>query len=120
MRRRAPAPGLRPRGRFAAGVCPVCGAGFVLDRQVQPWARARTCSDGCRARLGNRGRNEVSCEHCVMVAGYRDERGRQLVAVEDGGFRDERAASRVVVFGVWLQVYEWPSAEAARWSDRVA
>ena len=50
-----------------------------------------------------------------MVEDYVVERDRQLVALEDGGFRDEQARERVVRFGEWLRVYEWPSQELARW-----
>ena len=107
--RRTPAPGMRPRGRFASGWCAVCGALFVLDRAVEPWSRARTCSESCRARLGNRGRTSLTCEHCVMVEGYHAERCRQEQALEDGGWRDE--AARLVTFGEWLRWWEWSGAE---------
>lgn len=119
--RRTPAPGVRPPRRNEARVCVVCGAGFVLDREAQPWSRARTCSASCRARLGNRGRSPVSCEHCVMVEGYHDERERQLVALEGGeALRDESARGRVIVFRTWLTHYPWAPAELVEEWSRVA
>lgn len=94
----------------------MCGETFVLDRQVQPWARARTCSESCAKRLANRDRRPVSCRHCEMVDEYQVERERQETALEDGE-RDERAAERVIVFRDWLRHYPWPSAEVVElWS----
>ena len=87
---------------------------FVLDRQAQPWSRARTCSGSCRAVLGNRNRTPETCEHCVMVAGFHAERCRQEVAVENGGrWRDETARRQLVTFRVWLRHYPWPPRDVA-------
>lgn len=48
-----------------------------------------------------------------MVAEYVVERHRQEVEVEDGGFRDERAAAGLVTFRSWLVHYPWPCREEA-------
>lgn len=93
------------------GWCPVDGVPFVLDRAVQPWARARTCSDSCRARLGNRGRRPATCDHCVMVADFHVERERQETALENEHRQDEDAAAALVAFGAWLRHYPWPNRE---------
>lgn len=106
MRRRPADPGLRPRGRFAMGWCRACGDAFTIDRALEPWARARTCSDSCRAVFGNVGRRPTSCNHCVMVESYQLERERQEIAVENEWCRDESAS--LVVFADWLRHYPWP------------
>ena len=100
-----PAPGFRPKRVNEERVCVVCESSFVLDRQAQPWSRARTCSGSCRAVLGNRNRTPETCDHCVMVEGYHHERCRQERARENGGFRDEDA--RLVQFRTWLEGYPW-------------
>jgi hypothetical protein len=111
MTRRIPAaPGLRPRGRFAAGCCPSCGEWFVLDRAVQPWARARTCSTACAKRWAHRHRAPSTCRHCDMVEGYRLARNAQVQAREVAA-ADEDA--RPVVFRDWLQGYAWGEECAA-------
>lgn len=52
-----------------------------------------------------------------MVSEYTVERHRQEVAIEDGGFRDKTAWSRLVVFKGWLRHYPWPPREVAQaWS----
>lgn len=122
---RRPAPGHRPRAgvRFVAGVCPGCGATFILDRQVEgPWARARTCSTSCARIVGNRGRSAVSCAHCLMVDEYHDERHRQEAELEGLFRQDEDARGRVITFRRWLRHYPWAPPEViAEWSTpRVA
>lgn len=109
MRRQPAEPGHRPRAgsRFAAGRCRSCGESYVLDRQTQPWARARTCSEVCAKRLANSRRKPVTCAHCVMVEDYQMERLRQEIAVENGGFRDERWRSSIITFRTWLRHYPW-------------
>ncbi len=87
--------------------CIVCLSGFVLDREAQPWSRARTCSPACAKRLANRGRNVLTCAHCVMVESYTHERQREEIAIENGGFRDEDWRSTIVTFRRWLRFYEW-------------
>lgn len=111
--RLAPAPGHRPRRgvRFAAGACRVCGEPFVIDRELQPWARARTCSDSCRARLGNRGRDATSCEHCAMVEDFVQEAQRQRIALENEQRADEDARA-IVTLGDWMRYYPWSGASA--------
>lgn len=94
----------------------MCGAHFVLDRQVEPWSRARTCSESCRARLGNRGRSSATCAHCVMVENYRAERERLERELENERRQDEDAAVDLA-FGAWLGWYPWPSRQL---EDRVA
>lgn len=68
--------------RFAGGRCAVCPASVLIDRQQQPWARARTCSESCRAKLGNRGRNSSNCTHCDVVESYRLTRDSDIRAIE--------------------------------------
>lgn len=41
-----------------------------------------------------------------MVDAYRDTRAAQIEAA--GGWRNETAHEGAIVFGRWLQVYEWP------------
>jgi hypothetical protein len=62
------------------------------------------------------GRPSWACRHCDMCDEYRDERERQLIALENGE-RDERAASQIVTFKRWLRHYPWPPREhVAYWS----
>lgn len=104
MTRRSPAePGLRPRGRFAAGQC-ACGTWFVLDRQAEPWARARTCSTSCARRRGHRYRTPSTSRHAEMVEAYRLQRDAQVRAREVAA-ADEDAVP--VTFREWLEGYEW-------------
>lgn len=84
--RQRPAPGrwIPARVRFVMGYCagPRCSAAYVIDRTEAPWARARTCSESCRARLGNRGRNGATCEHCAVVESWRELVAAEVVALE--------------------------------------
>jgi len=115
MTRRRPAdPGLRPKGRFCAGTCH-CGERFVIDRAVQPWARARTCSDACARRRGNRGRTPANCRHCAMVEEYASLRSWHEYLHDNGqnpdgspgGFRDEDAHLLMIQFRTWLIHYRY-------------
>lgn len=108
MRRRSAEPGHRPRCRFAAGRCPVCGAAFVLDRAEQPWARARTCSTPCAKRLANRDRTPVTCRHCDMVEDFYLAQDADIRRIEVCG-QDEDA--RPVTFREWLVRYEWEAPD---------
>lgn len=47
-----------------------------------------------------------------MVQGYHDERCRQEIAIENGGWRDETARRRLVTFHTWLRHYPWPTPGA--------
>ncbi len=109
-RRRPAEPGHRPRAgvRFAAGVCPVDGEPFILDREVEPWARARTCSIRCARILGNRDRHSGTCRHCEMVEGWRLAADADLRRIEVAG-QDEDA--RPITFRAWLESYEWTPQE---------
>jgi hypothetical protein len=55
-----------------------------------------------------------------MVMDYQLERWRQEDAIENGGFRDERARERLVTFRDWLRHYPWPSVEDAITADGLA
>lgn len=85
------------------GWCRCCGTTYTIDRQQAPWSRARTCSDTCRAILGNRGRNPLTCDHCAMVETYTHERHRQEIAIENGGWRDETWRQSIITFRAWLE-----------------
>lgn len=112
-RRRPAAPGVRPPQVNERRACVVCGKGFVLDRQAQPWSRARTCSGPCRARLGNRGRDVTTCRHCDMVEGYRLARYAEEQAAETiGDGLDEDWRSRSITFRRWLE-----GRPLERWDD---
>lgn len=110
MRRRPADPGIRPRGRFCAGRCRGCGAPYVIDRAVQPWARARTCSEHCAKVLANRDRRPGSCRHCDMVRDYHLVIDAQLRRIEVAA-RDENA--RLTTFREWLIRFEWEPRELA-------
>jgi hypothetical protein len=115
--RRTPEPGHRPRAgvRFAAGSCRACGAMFVLDRAVAPWARARTCSESCRARLGNRGRTALTCQHCAMVEALVQEAERQRTALENE-YRHDEDARVTANLGDWMRHYWDRSSNGEEWS----
>jgi hypothetical protein len=85
------------------GWCRACGDTFLLDRDEEgPWARARTCSDVCRARLGNRGRNSSNCRHCVLVESYRELRESQIRQYEVACADEDL---RPITWGKFLEGY---------------
>lgn len=101
MRRRPAEPGHRPRVgvRFACGQCPICGDWFVIDRDEQPWGRARTCSTPCAKRLANQGRRAGTCRHCDMVEDFYLAQDADIRRIEVSG-QDEDA--RPITFREWL------------------
>jgi hypothetical protein len=109
-RRRPAAPGVRPprAERIAHRVCVVDGVPFTLDRDRQPWSRARTCSPRCARILGNRSRTPATCRHCEMVEDFRLAQDTDVRRI-DVACRDEDA--RPVTFRQWLTFYEWTTWE---------
>lgn len=98
--------GHRPRvgARFAAGLCWWCGVGFILDREEQPWARARTCSEVCAKRKANHDRHSGNCRHCDMVESFLLAQDSDIRRIEVAA-QDEDA--RPISFREWLRRFEW-------------
>lgn len=86
---------------------PGCSATFVIDRAEAPWSRARTCSDSCRARLGNRGRHGGTCEHCAVVESWRELAASQFIDCERAG-GDEYA--RPITYREFLTGHRYSNA----------
>lgn len=82
----------------------VCSHPFTLDRDAQPWSRAKTCGIRCARILGNRGRHAANCRHCVMVEEFRLAQDADIRRLDVAG-RDEDA--RPVEFRAWLRWYGW-------------
>lgn len=92
-RRRPAAPGQRPPSHpiRVRRRCVICSARFTLNRRLQPWARARTCSAACRVALANRGRNAGNCTHCSLVESYYLARDADVNTAIEIAAGDERA-----------------------------
>jgi hypothetical protein len=88
----------------------VCAEPYVLDREVEPWARARTCSITCAKRLANRGRHSGTCRHCDMVEAFYLAQDADIRRIEVAA-ADEDA--RPITFREWLRRYEWLDLEPA-------
>lgn len=81
----------------------------MIDRQDQPWARARTCSSECARRLGHRNRRPDN-RHREFVEGYRLQRDT------DVQLREVMAADEdmePVTMREWMTSYEWETEDAA-------
>lgn len=113
-RRRPAAKGVRPprRPTRVRRRCVICRGRFTLNRRLQPWARAITCSAACRVALANRGRNPSNCRHCDLVESYyltRDADIRENIEIAGG---DERPA---ITFREFITGYRYEP-----WEDETA